>query len=140
MSPIVGITFGAFDLCHAGHILLFKDCKRLCDYLIVGLQFDPSIERKDKNTPVQSFYERYVQLQGVKYVDEIIPYRYEEEIIQILQTVNVHIRFFGNDYIGKDFTGKEVCDKKLISKHYVNRDHGFSSSELRKRIESINHR
>lgn len=132
----VGITFGAFDLCHAGHVLMFSDCKRHCDYLIVGLQFDPSIERNSKNTPVQSLFERFVQLQAIKYIDEIIPYAYEHEIMQILQSRDIDTRFVGSDYIGRDFTGKSVCADKQISIIYNNRDHGFSTSELRKRIEN----
>jgi len=101
-----GITFGAFDLCHAGHVLMFQDCKHHCDYLIVGLQVDPSLERETKNTPVQSMYERYVQLKAIRYIDEIIPYAYEYEIIQILKSRDLDVRFVGADYIGKDFTGK----------------------------------
>jgi len=80
----VGITFGAFDLCHAGHTLMFKECKQLCDFLIVGLQADPSMERQHKNKPVQSLFERYVQLGACRYIDEIIPYMFEYEIEQIL--------------------------------------------------------
>lgn len=135
-----GITFGAFDLCHAGHVLMFQDCKQHCDYLIVGLQFDPSLERESKNKPVQSLYERYVQLKAIKYIDEIIPYAYEDEIIQILQSRDLDVRFIGADYIGKDFTGKNVCMDRQIDICFNSRDHGFSTSELRKRIESSSNR
>ena len=136
----VGITFGAFDLCHAGHILMFQDCKENCDYLIVGLQFNPALERESKNVPIQSMYERYVQLKAVKYIDEIIPYAYECEIIQILKSRDINIRFIGADYIGKDFTGKNICLDRQMEICFNNRDHDFSTSELRKRIESSNNR
>ncbi len=135
-----GITFGAFDLCHAGHVLMFQDCKQHCDYLIVGLQFDPSIERETKNSPVQSFYERWVQLDAIKYIDEIIPYAHEYEILQILKSRDINVRFVGSDYIGRDFTGKTVCIDRQIDICYNNRDHGFSTSELRKRIENSGNR
>ncbi len=135
-----GITFGAFDLCHAGHVLMFQDCKHHCDYLIVGLQVDPSLERETKNTPVQSMYERYVQLKAIRYIDEIIPYAYEYEIIQILKSRDLDVRFVGADYIGKDFTGKGICLDRQIDIIFNNRDHDFSTSELRKRIESSNNR
>lgn len=134
-SPRTGITFGAFDLCHAGHVIMFADCKRFCDYLIVGLQVDPSLERDTKNRPVQSLYERYVQLSAIKYIDEIIPYTYEHEIIQIMMTRDINVRIIGADYIGKDFTGKEYCMNKQIDICFNNRDHPFSTTELRKRIQ-----
>ena len=132
----VGITFGAFDLCHAGHVLMFAECKRHCDYLIVGMQIDPSQERNTKNSPVQSVYERFVQLNAIKYIDEVIPYQFENEIISILQSKELDIRFVGDDYVGRDFTGKDYCIDKNIEIYYNKRDHGFSTSELRKRIES----
>lgn len=136
----VGITFGAFDLCHAGHVLMFAECKRHCDYLIVGMQIDPSQERDSKNTPVQSVYERFVQLNAIKYIDEVIPYQYESEILAILLSKDINIRFVGDDYVGKDFTGKADCVDKNIEIYYNKRDHGFSTSELRKRIESSRNR
>jgi glycerol-3-phosphate cytidylyltransferase len=131
----VGITFGAFDLCHAGHVVMFADCKQHCDYLIAGLQVDPSLERDSKNRPIQSLYERFIQLQAIKYIDEIIPYTYEHEIIQILMTRDIDVRFVGADYIGKDFTGKQFCFDKQIDICFTNRDHPFSTTELRKRIQ-----
>lgn len=130
----IGITFGAFDLCHAGHVLMFADCKQYCDFLIVGLQVDPSMEREEKNKPIQSLYERYVQLSSIKYIDEIIPYVYEEEILQILSSRKLDIRFVGSDYIGRNFTGKNVCVDRKIEIRYNNRDHGFSTTELRQRV------
>ena len=136
----IGITFGAFDLCHAGHTLMFKECKQYCDFLIVGLQADPSMERQHKNKPVQSLFERYVQLGACRYIDEIIPYMYEYEIEQILRSTNVNVRFIGADYIGKEFTAKEYCLDNNIDVHFNNRDHGFSTTELRKRIENTYNR
>ena len=132
----VGITFGAFDLCHAGHVLMFAECKRHCDYLIVGMQIDPSQERDSKNTPVQSVYERFVQLNAIKYIDEVIPYQYESEIITILLSKEIDLRFVGDDYVGRDFTGRDICVDKNIEIYYNKRSHGFSTSELRKRIEN----
>ena len=131
----VGITFGAFDLCHAGHVVMFADCKQHCKYLIAGLQVDPSLERINKNKPIQSLYERFLQPQAIKYIDEIIPYTYEEEIIQILMTRDIDVRFVGADYIGKDFTGRQVCFDRQIDICFNNRDHPFSTTELRKRIQ-----
>ena len=131
----IGITFGAFDLCHAGHVLMFAECKRNCDYLIVGLQVDPSLERESKNTPVQSLYERHVQLSAIRYIDEIIPYAYEHEIDQILLSRDINVRFVGDDYVGREFTGKSTCVDRHIEIQYNNRAHGFSTTELRKRIQ-----
>jgi len=131
----IGITFGAFDLCHAGHVLMFAECKRNCDYLIAGLQVNPALERDTKNTPVQSLYERYVQLSAIKYIDEVIPYAYEHEIVQILSSRDVNVRFVGDDYVGRDFTGKNFCMDKMIDIVYNKRDHGFSTTELRNRIK-----
>jgi glycerol-3-phosphate cytidylyltransferase len=136
----VGITFGAFDLCHAGHVLMFKECKQHCDFLIAGLQTDPSMERQHKNKPVQSLFERYVQLGACKYIDEIVPYVYEYEIEQILRSTKIDIRFIGADYIGKEYTAKEYCLDNNIEIYFNNRDHGFSTTELRKRIENTYNR
>ena len=94
-----GFTCGAFDLLHAGHIVMLKEAKENCDYLIVGLQTDPSIDRQEKNQPVQSVYERYMQLQAVKYVDEIIPYDTEQSLIDLLESTEIHLRFVGEDYV-----------------------------------------
>lgn len=137
---IKGITFGAFDLCHAGHVLMFAECKEHCDHLIVGLQVDPSMERPEKNKPVQSLYERFVQLSAIKYIDEVIPYVYEDEIYKILQSTDASIRFLGDDYLIRDFTAKDYCDENDIELYFNCRDHGFSTSELRKRIESSSNR
>ena len=130
----IGITFGAFDLCHAGHVLMFDECKQHCDYLIVGLQVDPSMERPEKNRPVQSLYERYVQLSSIKHIDEIIPYVYEHEILEIIASKKIDTRFVGSDYIGRSFTGKDECVDRNIKIYYNTRDHGFSTTELRERV------
>ena len=124
-----GFTCGAFDLLHAGHIVMLKEAKDNCDYLIVGLQTDPSIDRQEKNQPVQSVYERYMQLQAVKYVDEIIPYDTEQSLIDLLESTEIHLRFVGEDYVERDFTGKGLHEI-----YYTNRQHSFSSSGLRKRV------
>ena len=124
-----GFTCGAFDLLHAGHIVMLKEAKENCEYLIVGLQTDPSIDRQSKNQPVQSVYERYMQLQAVKYVDEIIPYDTEQSLIDLLESTEIHLRFVGEDYVERDFTGKGLHEI-----YYTNRQHSFSSSGLRKRV------
>jgi glycerol-3-phosphate cytidylyltransferase len=131
----VGIVFSSFDLLHAGHILMLQEAKTRCDYLVVGLQSDPTIDRPEKNKPVQSLYERYIQLQGCKYVDEIIPYTTEEEVKLILESRHFDVRIIGEDYKHKDFTGKDICEQRGIRICYNSRQHHLSSSELRKRIK-----
>ena len=126
-----GITFGAFDLFHAGHVLMFEEAKTVCDHLIVGIQTDPSIDRKSKNPPVQSIVERQIQVSGCKYVDEVMVYDTEADLIEILDTVEWDVRILGDEYQNKDFTGRE----KYLDKCYFNkRPHTFSSSELRERV------
>jgi glycerol-3-phosphate cytidylyltransferase len=132
----IGITFSAFDLFHAGHVAMLQEAKAYCDYLIVGLQMDPSLERPEKNKPIQSVFERYVQLKGCKYVDEIIPYATEAEVRDILLTYHIDVRFIGEEYKDKNFTGRDICDDKNILIHYNSRKHSFSSSGLRKRIQN----
>jgi glycerol-3-phosphate cytidylyltransferase len=131
----IGITFSAFDLFHAGHVAMLKEAKEWCDYLIVGLQIDPSLERSDKNTPIQSVFERYVQLKGSRYIDEIIPYANEQEVLDILLTYDINVRFIGEEYINADFTGKQLCEELGIELYYNKRQHSFSSSGLRKKIQ-----
>jgi glycerol-3-phosphate cytidylyltransferase len=131
---ITGITFSTFDLLHAGHIAMLREAKSECDYLICGLHIDPQVERPNKNKPIQNVVERYTQLSGVKYVDEIIPYNLEEELIDILLTYPIDVRIIGSDYIGIDFTGKQLCIDNDIKIYYNNRRHGFSSSSLREKI------
>lgn len=129
-----GITFSTFDLFHAGHVKMLEEAKTKCDYLIVGLQLDPSIDRPEKNKPTQSIIERYVQLQACKHVDEIIPYVTEDDLIDILSSFKIDIRIIGEEYKNKDFTGKDYCAKKIIEIYYNKREHRFSSTALRKQV------
>ncbi|MEL0263053.1 MAG: adenylyltransferase/cytidyltransferase family protein [Flavobacteriaceae bacterium] len=130
----VGITFSTFDLFHAGHVKMLEEAKSVCDYLIVGLQLDPSIDRAEKNKPVQSIIERYIQVSSCKFVDEVVPYITEKDLDEILRSFKIDVRIIGKEYRDKDFTGKAYCEQKGIELYYNRRDHGFSSSELRKRI------
>lgn len=131
----VGITASTFDLLHAGHILMLREAKEQCDYLIVALQTDPTIDRPNtKNKPVQSIVERYTQLAGVKYVDEIIPYSKEEDLEDILSSYPIDVRILGVEYKDKDFTGRDICKKRGIELYFNSRDHRFSTTELRKRV------
>lgn len=130
----IGITFSTFDLFHAGHVKMIEEAKSVCDYLIVGLQLDPSIERSEKNTPSQSIIERYIQLKGNKHIDEIIPYVSEQDIEDILRTYKIDIRIIGIEYIDKQFTGRIYCEETGIEIYYNSRDHRFSSSGLKSRI------
>lgn len=130
----VGITFSTFDLFHAGHVKMLEEAKSVCDYLIVGLQLDPSIDRAEKNKPVQSIIERYIQVSSCKFVDEVVPYITEKDLDEILRSFRIDVRIIGEEYRDKDFTGKAYCEQKGIELYYNRRDHGFSSSELRKRI------
>ena len=127
---MIGFTCGAFDLLHAGHIVMLQEAKSNCDYLIVGLQTDPSIDRNEKNKPIQSVYERYVQLDAVKYVDEIIPYDTEQSLLDLLQSQKIDIRFVGEEYRESKLTGRD-----LVELHYTSRRHSFSSTNLRKRVK-----
>src|SRR6056300_1157001 len=110
----IGITASTFDLLHAGHIAMLTEAKEQCDYLICALQIDPSIDRPEKNKPVQTVVERWTQLQAVKYVDEIIPYQTEKDLEDILQMLNINIKIMGNEYKDKDFIGKDICRKRGI--------------------------
>ena len=134
----IGITFSTFDLFHAGHVKMLEEAKTKCDYLMVGLQLDPSIDRPKKNKPIQSVTERYVQIKGCKYVDEIIPYVTETDLIDILSSFKIDVRIIGEEYKNTDFTGKEHCIKKGIEIYYNKRQHRFSSSSLRKQISNSN--
>ena len=133
-----GLTASTFDLLHSGHVKMLEQAKQKCDYLIVGLHVDPSIERKEKNKPIQNVVERYTQLKALKYVDEIIPYTTEQELLDILQLNEIQIRIIGEEYKDKDFTGKAYCDSKNIEMYYNSREHRFSSSELRARTYGNN--
>ena len=127
---MIGFTCGAFDLLHAGHVVMLEEAKSNCDYLIVGLQTDPTIDREEKNKPVQSVYERYVQLNAVRYVDEIIPYDTEQSLIDLLQSQQIDVRFVGEEYRNIFLTGRD-----LVELHYTSRLHSFSSSSLRERVK-----
>jgi len=136
----VGFTCSTFDLFHAGHVTMLRKEKELCDYLIVGLQTDPTIDRPTtKNKPIQSVYERYVQLQACKYVDEILVYETEEDLINLLKTNTIHVRFLGDEYKTKDFTGKQWCVDNHIEIYYHNRDHTYSSTNLRVKTYQVEH-
>lgn len=130
----VGFSCSAFDLLHAGHIQMLREAREHCDYLIVGLQVDPSIDRAEKNSPVQSVVERYTQLKAVSYVDEIVPYTTETDLEDILNMYQIDVRILGEEYREKDFTGKDICKKRGIQLHFNRRDHRFSSSDLRRRV------
>ena len=130
----VGFTCSTFDLLHAGHIQMLRDAKEQCDYLIVGLQYDPSIDRSEKNSPVQTIVERYTQLKAVSYVDEIIPYATEKDLEDILEMYHIDVRILGEEYKDKTFTGRAICNKRSIELYFNKRDHRFSSSDLRKRV------
>lgn len=133
-KTITGITFSAFDLLHAGHVKMLEEAKKNCDYLIVGLQTDPTLDRPEKNKPTQSVVERYIQLKACKYVDEIIPYATEQDLMDILQAFPIDIRIIGEEYKDKDFTGREYCEKASVKLLYNKRNHRFSSSGLRKEV------
>ncbi len=129
----VGFTAGAFDLCHAGHMLMFKEAKTVCDYFIVALHSDPTIDRPDtKNKPIMSIEERKIILEGIKYIDEIITYDTEADLLKILSenTLGVDVRILGAEYKDKQFTGRDLP----LPVYFNSRDHGFSTTELRKRV------
>lgn len=130
----VGITFSAFDLLHAGHIKMLEEAKSKCDYLICGLQTDPTLDRPEKNRPIQSVVERYIQLKGCSYVDEIVPYATEQDLEDVLRSFKIDVRIVGDEYEKKDFTGKKYCEEKGIELYFNSRDHRFSSSGLRKEV------
>lgn len=129
---IVGFTASCFDLLHSGHVLMLREAKNSCDYLICGLQTDPTVDRPSKNKPIQTLMERHIQLSAVKYVDEIIPYTTENELEDLLTHLPIDVRFIGEEYFSKEFTGKNIKHKMGI--HYNKRRHKLSSSELRERI------
>ena len=131
---IIGITFSTFDLLHAGHVRMLAEAKQLCDYLIVGLQTDPTIDRPEKNKPTQTVVERYIQLKGCRFVDEIIPYTTEQDLEDILKLYAIDVRIIGDEYREKNFTGRDYCEKKNIRLAYNERNHRFSSTVLRKEV------
>jgi glycerol-3-phosphate cytidylyltransferase len=140
MTPIdlrgmtAGFTCSAFDLLHAGHVAMLRECKQHCNFLIVGLHVDPTVDRPSKNKPVQSVYERYMQLKGCQYVDAIIPYETEEDLINIMAIEPIDIRFVGVEYKDTYITGQDICEKRGINIMYNERYHMYSSTELRSRL------
>lgn len=131
----VGFTCSTFDLLHTGHILMLEECKQVCEYLIVGLQTDPTIDRPDiKHKPVQSLLERYIQLAAVKFVDKIFIYQTEKDLEDLLTILPINVRICGEEYRNKELTGKQICDNRGIEIYYNTRAHCFSTTELRKRV------
>jgi glycerol-3-phosphate cytidylyltransferase len=133
-EKIVGLTASTFDLLHAGHCAMLREAKDHCDYLVCALQVDPSIDRPEKNAPVQTLVERWMQLQSVKYVDEIIPYQTEDDLRDILQMFAFDVRIIGQEYKSQKFTGRDICEQRGIEIYYNKRDHRFSTSDLRNRV------
>ena len=131
----VGIVFSSFDLLHAGHVAMLSEAKNHCDYLICGLQTDPTIDRPEtKNKPIQSIVERQIQLAACRYVDEVVVYSTEQDLVDLLLILPVDVRILGVEYADKEFTGKSECELRGIDIVYNGRDHSFSSSSLRKRV------
>jgi glycerol-3-phosphate cytidylyltransferase len=131
----IGIVFSAFDLLHAGHVAMLAEARNRCDYLIAGLQTDPTIDRPDtKNRPIQTIVERQIQLAACRYVDEIVVYQTEKDLEDILLTLPLDMRILGVEYADQNFTGRDICVARGIEIVYNSRDHSFSSSNLRKRV------
>ncbi len=131
----IGITCSSFDLFHAGHVKMLEEAKQHCDYLIVALQTDPTIDRPEKNKPIQSVVERWVQVDACKWVDQIVPYTTEQDLEDIFMSFKLDCRIIGDEYENKHFTAKDICQKRGIEIIYNSRDHNWSSSELRNRIK-----
>ena len=135
----IGFTCSSFDLLHSGHIQMLREAKSQCDYLMVGLQMDPAIDRpKEKNKPIQTIVERYTQLKAVSYVDEIIPYNSEQDLEDILELYTINVRILGEEYRNMKFTGKDICQRKGIELFFNQREHRFSTSNLRKSCAWVN--
>lgn len=131
----IGIVFSAFDLMHAGHVAMLAEARNHCDYLIAGLQTDPSLDRPDtKNRPVQSIVERQIQLASCRYVDEVVVYETEQDLVDLLLILPVDVRILGIEYAQKNFTGRKECNDRGIEVVFNSRDHSFSSSNLRNRV------
>lgn len=133
-NKLIGFVASAFDLFHAGHVVMLEEAKRHCDYLIVAIQTDPTLDRDSKNRPVQSIVERQIQVKACKYVDEIVIYSTESELEDLLKTLPINIRILGVEYADKEFTGKDICKDRNIEVYFNSRDHTFSSSDLRRRV------
>jgi len=132
MKKTIGFTCGAFDLVHAGHMMMFEETKKQCDYLIGGLQTNPNIDRPEKNKPIMSIKERFVLLSGCKFIDLVVIYKTEKDLFDLLKFLQIDVRFLGKDWENKEYTGKDLPIKVIFN----SRTHKFSSSELRKRIEN----
>jgi glycerol-3-phosphate cytidylyltransferase len=130
----VGFTCGAFDLLHPGHVAMLAECRKQCDYLVVGLHSDPTIDRPEKNKPIQTLYERWMQLNACKFVNEIIPYDTEKDLVNMMGTLEINTRFIGADHQLDEITGQSICDRRGINIVWNERSHDYSSSELRDRI------
>ena len=135
MKKRVGFTCSTFDLLHSGHVAMLREAKTACDYLICALQNDPSVDRPEKNKPIQNIVERQAQLAAIKYVDEILVYNTEEELLDILAMYQIDVKIMGEEYRDKDFTGRDLCKQRDIDFYFNKRDHRFSTSNLRKRVE-----
>jgi glycerol-3-phosphate cytidylyltransferase len=132
-----GFTCGAFDLLHPGHVHFIHEARKRCNFLIVGLHTDPTIDRPgSKNKPIQSVFERYLQLDGLSCVDLIVPYDTERDLVNMMATLDIQVRFVGTDYDGKKITGEDICGQRGIEISYIPRLHDFSSTSLRERLRS----
>ena len=131
----IGITCSSFDLFHAGHVKMLEEAKEHCDFLIIALQTDPTIDRPEKNKPKQSIVERYIQVDACKYVDQIVPYTTEKDLEDIFLSFRLDVRIIGEEYKDKHFTAKDICKDRGIEIIYNSRAHDWSSSELRNRIK-----
>jgi glycerol-3-phosphate cytidylyltransferase len=131
----IGITFSTFDMLHAGHIAMLSEARNHCDYLIAGLQTDPTIDRPDtKNSPIQSIVERQIQLSACRYVDEVVVYQTEQDLVDLLLILPLDVRILGVEYEDKNFSGRDECYDRGINIVFNGRDHSFSSSSLRRRV------
>lgn len=134
-KKIIGLVASTFDLLHAGHVMMLREAKGQCDHLIAALQTDPTIDRQDKNKPIQTLVERYIQLSAIKYVDEIVCYTHESDLEDIIDLYPIDVRILGEEYKNKDFTGRDNCKRKGIKLYFNSRSHRFSSSDLRERVK-----
>lgn len=133
----IGFTCSSFDLLHAGHVAMLAEARSHCDYLIAGLQIDPTIDRPEKNYPVQSIVERHIQIAGVRYVDDVIVYNTERDLENLLKILPITVRILGVEYQDREFTGREICQERGIRIVYNTRNHNYSTSELRTRIVQL---
>lgn len=131
---IIGFTCGAFDLMHAGHVLMFQEAKQQCDLLVVGLQTDPTVDRPTKNKPIESVTERFMKVSSIRYVDHVVPYTTEDDLLNLLKLYPIDIRILGADYRGKPFTGQDYCNDNFIQIYYNTRSHQLSSTDMRTRV------